>query len=203
MSRHVRVVSLVAGLLLAANASASDAVEAAESPLAAVDGLFEAMAVHDTHRARQLILPGAQFVVVRPDGTSALRDDAGFIESLAQRPESVLRERMWNHQVLVDGPMAQVWGPYDFHIDGTRNPDGSGPCDFLEATSDRMFETIGAVEVGGDECDDAGHNAGNHEGHEKLLLQAAGSGRVFHHTPTIRKEESMNQKAMDGSCRRP
>ena len=119
MSRHVRVVSLVAGLLLAANASASDAVEAAESPLAAVDALFEAMAMHDTHTARQLILPGAQFVVVRPDGTSALRDDAGFIESLAQRPESVLRERMWNHQVLVDGPMAQVWGPYDFHIDGT------------------------------------------------------------------------------------
>ena len=118
MSRHVRVVSLVAGLLLAANASASDAVEAAESPLAAVDALFEAMAMHDTHAARQLILPGAQFVVVRPDGTSALRDDAGFIESLAQRPESVLRERMWNHQVLVDGPLAQVWGPYDFHVDG-------------------------------------------------------------------------------------
>ncbi len=116
---RVRVATLVAGLLLAANASASDAVEAAESPLAAVDGLFEAMAVHDTHRARQLILPGAQFIVVRPDGTSVLRDDAGFIESLAQRPESVLRERMWNHQVLVDGPMAQVWGPYDFHIDGT------------------------------------------------------------------------------------
>lgn len=116
---RVRVATLVAGLLLAANASASDAVEAAESPLAAVDGLFEAMAVHDTHQARQLILPGAQFIVVRPDGTSVLRDDAGFIESLAQRPESVLRERMWNHQVLVDGPMAQVWGPYDFHIDDT------------------------------------------------------------------------------------
>src|SRR5688500_3338414 len=114
-----RIAIAVASLLLSANASATDAIEAAESPLAAVDALFEAMATHDTHTARQLIVPGAQFVVVRPDGTSAMRDDAGFIGSLAQRPESVLRERMWNHQVLVDGPMAQVWGPYDFHVDGT------------------------------------------------------------------------------------
>ena len=120
MDRHAAVsrLAIAAALLLSANAFATDAIEAAESPLAAVDGLFDAMAMHDTHTARQLIVPGAQFVVVQPDGTSAMRDDAGFIESLAQRPESVLRERMWNHQVLVDGPMAQVWGPYDFHIDG-------------------------------------------------------------------------------------
>ena len=119
MNRHLRASIAVAALLLSVNVSATDAIEAAESPLAAVDALFEAMAVHDTHAARQLIVPGAQFVVVRADGSSAMRDDAGFIESLAQRPEIELRERMWSHQVLVDGPMAQVWGPYDFHIDGT------------------------------------------------------------------------------------
>lgn len=120
MHRHAVAsrLAIAAALLLSANAFATDAIEAAESPLAAVDALFDAMAVHDTHTARQLIAPGAQFVVVRPDGTIAMRDDAGFIESLAQRPGSVLRERMWNHQVLVDGPLAQVWGPYDFHIDG-------------------------------------------------------------------------------------
>ena len=63
-------------------------------------------------------MPGVQFVVVRPDGSTAMRGDAGFLESLAQHPESELRERMWDHQVLVDGPLAQVWGPYDFHVDG-------------------------------------------------------------------------------------
>ena len=122
MDRHLRaprVATAVAALLLSANVSASDAIEAAESPLAAVAALFEAMAVHDTHTARQLIVPGAQFVVVRADGSSAMRDDAGFIESRAPRPESEQRDRQWSHHVLVDGPMAQVWGPYDFHIDGT------------------------------------------------------------------------------------
>lgn len=119
MDRHLHLALLVAaGLLPSADAFASDAVEAAESPLAAVDALFEAMATHDTHAARQLIVPGARFVVVRPDGTPAMRDDAGFLASLAQHPESELRERMWGHQVLVDGAMAQVWGPYDFHVDG-------------------------------------------------------------------------------------
>ena len=116
--RPAHVAAVLAGLLLSANAGASDAIEAAESPLAAVDALFEAMAVHDAHTVRQLIVPGATFVVVRPDGTAAMRDDAGFIESLAQHPESELRERMWDRQVLVDGPMAQVWGPYDLHLDG-------------------------------------------------------------------------------------
>jgi hypothetical protein len=59
-----------------------------------------------------------------------------------------------------------------------------------------MFEAIGAVEVGRDERYDAGYDAGNHERHEKLLLQAAGSARVVHHTPTIRLEKSMNQEAL-------
>ena len=121
MNRHSRLALrsvAAAGLLLSGNAFASDAIEAAESPLAAVDTLFEAMATHDTHTVRQLIVPGARFVVVRPDGTSAMRDDAGFLESLGKHPQGELRERMWDHQVLVDGPMAQVWGPYDFHVDG-------------------------------------------------------------------------------------
>jgi hypothetical protein len=54
-----------------------------------------------------------------------------------------------------------------------------------------MLETIRAVEIGRNERDNAGHDADDQEGHEKLLLQAAGSGEVCHHAPTIRMEESL------------
>jgi hypothetical protein len=54
-----------------------------------------------------------------------------------------------------------------------------------------MLETICAVEIGSNERDNAGHDAGDQEGHEKLLLQAAGSGEVYHYAPTIRMEESL------------
>ena len=32
--------------------------------------------------------------------------------------ETRMLERMWDATVLVHGPLAQVWTPYDFHADG-------------------------------------------------------------------------------------
>ncbi len=85
--------------------------------LGAVDSLFDAMAKHDVEASRKLIVPGASFVVVKPDGAVAMEHDTDYLDSLA-RHKDAFRERIWNAQVTVQGDIAQVWAPYDFHLDG-------------------------------------------------------------------------------------
>lgn len=89
--------------------------------LAAVQRLFDAMAARDTAAARAALLPGAHFRALRSDTTPAppprVQSDTAFLRTLAMRPER-LRERIWAPVVRVEGPLATVWAPYEFHIDG-------------------------------------------------------------------------------------
>ncbi len=122
MHPHLRTLSIVAIVTLilvgAVNAQAKPARSAAQRDvLGTVDALFDAMARHDVDASRKLILPGASFVVVKPDGTVAIEHDSDYLDSLTTHKEA-FRERIWHAQVTVQGDIAQVWAPYDFHLDG-------------------------------------------------------------------------------------
>lgn len=116
-SLRVACLFLLAAALLAppsARAQSLGADVEAAGPLATVQALFDAMAAHDAAAARRLIAPGAKLLVVREDGSVHVGSDEGFIEALGKDTAAWL-ERTWDAEVRVDGPMAQVWGPYDFH----------------------------------------------------------------------------------------
>lgn len=107
-----------------ATAAASSADGAAVA--AAVQRLFDAMARRDTIAARAILLPGSQFISVRTDAPAAQsaqvvapgrQSDTTFLRSLAVGRERLL-ERFWKPVVHVHGSLAEVWTPYDFHIDG-------------------------------------------------------------------------------------
>lgn len=85
--------------------------------VATVQRLFDAMAMGDTAAARSILLPGMRFVATLADTTSRARtqSDTSFIRQLATDREAYL-ERMWSPVVHVDGPLAVLWTPYDFHI---------------------------------------------------------------------------------------
>lgn len=101
-----------------ASVQAADADTAAEREvLGVVDALFSAMAKHDVEASRKLIVPGANFVAVRPDRPLVVEHDSDYLESLDKHKEA-LRERIWDAKVDVQGDIAQVWAPYDFHLDG-------------------------------------------------------------------------------------
>ena len=105
-------------VLVGGSAQATDRYDALQrEALGAVDALFAAMASHDVDASRRLLLPGTRFVVVLPDGTLKTETDAGYLETLGKHREA-FRERIWNAQVTVQGNLAQVWAPYDFHLDG-------------------------------------------------------------------------------------
>lgn len=89
--------------------------------LAALQRLFDAMAARDTAAARALLVPGSQFVSARGDTTIVrprVQGDTAFLRMLATTTDRLL-ERFWQPTVLVDGPVATVWTPYDFHVNGT------------------------------------------------------------------------------------
>jgi Putative lumazine-binding len=88
--------------------------------LAAVQKFFDTMASRDVEGARSVLMPdGRMFSVREQNGQSVTRASStqDYLEGLAKR-QRAYRERMWNPEVRVHGPIASVWTPYDFRVDG-------------------------------------------------------------------------------------
>jgi hypothetical protein len=87
--------------------------------LATVQRLFDALAQRDTAVVRALLVPGARFVSMRADTASAPRaqGDAELMRMLTRGTERLL-ERFWSPVIQIQGPIATVWTPYDFHVEG-------------------------------------------------------------------------------------
>jgi hypothetical protein len=79
-----------------------------------------ALSATDAATLSGLLAPQAMIYSVRegPEGPSlrAVTREA-FLESLAGEDQEFL-ERMWNPEVSVQGRVAMVWAPYDFHLNG-------------------------------------------------------------------------------------
>jgi hypothetical protein len=93
----------------------------AQSPeqevVATVQRLFDAMRDRDTAAIRGTMAPGSQLVALRTRGDSVVAGTTtvdAFVTNFASGTEELL-ERMWDPEIRIDGPMATVWAPYDFH----------------------------------------------------------------------------------------
>jgi hypothetical protein len=109
------VLSLSAAAPLHAQATPRDSV------VAVVHEFFRAMSANDSAAAARTMHPDAQNFVLSARGDStvlSLSTAARFLSSLVTSKRSLV-ERMWEPTVMVHGPIAVVWTPYDFHIDGT------------------------------------------------------------------------------------
>ena len=94
---------------------------AAQSPrdsvVAAVNEFFRAMTARDTAALKRVQFPdGVQYAArVRGDSVSIGRGTfENFAQQLATMRDTYV-ERMWEPTVLVHGPLAVVWAPYDIH----------------------------------------------------------------------------------------
>jgi hypothetical protein len=109
-----------------ASAAASSRVQAtsdrraeAQAVVAAVERVFSSMRTRDTAALRGLL--DARLVIVAhgtaADGSTRVsqRTVSEFLGAVAASPAE-LRERMWTPEVRVDGSLATVWAPYDFHV---------------------------------------------------------------------------------------
>jgi hypothetical protein len=92
----------------------------AERVVVVVEQLFAGIERQDTTLLAQLLDPGAQLVSVRTVDSVPVwtrRTKAEFLTGIATN-EATMVERMWDPEVRLDGDIATLWAPYDFHIDG-------------------------------------------------------------------------------------
>ena len=83
--------------------------------------LFDALETGNAELLRSAVEPSVVMRYARvqggeaTDGTTTVEELAESIESSEER----LIERMWDPVVLVNGPLATVWTPYDFYVGDT------------------------------------------------------------------------------------
>ena len=90
---------------------------ARDSVLATVNEFFRAMTARDTAATRKVELSeGITYALrVRPESTTITRGtNERYLAQLAAMKDTYV-ERIWNPTVLVHGPIAVVWAPYDLH----------------------------------------------------------------------------------------
>ncbi len=112
---------IISFTLLTAGLSSQAPCHGAQDPAvavtAAVQKVFDAMATKDTDALIKAFLPDARLVSIQPDGKVASTAASEWNARIGTIPETLL-ERMWSPKVMVDGRMATLWAPYDFHRGG-------------------------------------------------------------------------------------
>lgn len=93
----------------------------ADTPEAAVRGLFDAMRAADSAAARSYLHPDARLQrPVEGEGRPALSvsGSEGWLESIGDAEPGQLDEEIWNLEVRRDGRLATAWMRYAFYLDG-------------------------------------------------------------------------------------
>ena len=115
MNRHALRVGVSSLVLLAAAPAAAQTPR--DSVVATVNEFFRAMTARDTAALGRVQFPdGVQYAArVRGDSVAIGRGTfEAFAQQLAGMKDTYV-ERMWEPTVLVHGPLAVVWAPYDIH----------------------------------------------------------------------------------------
>jgi hypothetical protein len=113
--------SLAVACAPAPEAPRAERTEDERAVLDTVQRFFETMTAHDRAGATEVLDPEGDFVSVRwsDTGEALVRraPNADYLASLDVDSQTFL-ERMWDAEVMIHGPIAVVWTPYDFHVDG-------------------------------------------------------------------------------------
>ncbi len=127
------IAALALALALPAHAADADAKARAEV-LAQLDRFFVAMSAHDAKTWTDISLPDATTLVQNfaADGTVTLRRGTvkDMIDHLPAGP--AMSEGVWKPTVLIRGPMAVVWAPYEFKRDGKSHHCGIDLFEFMQ-----------------------------------------------------------------------
>jgi hypothetical protein len=140
-----RVAQTLIAVALACGLPATLVAQDAEAVaiIAVVDRLFEGMRTKDTAMMRALFVPEARMVGVGREGAVRADPIDGWLAGIGRSPATtVLRERTWNHEVKVDGVIAQAWMDYDFYVGGRFSHCGVDAFHFLKVGNAWKIATV-------------------------------------------------------------
>ena len=126
--RHLLLVFALTSTLLRAAPAETAAKPASDRDqvLQVVQSFLDALAKHDGDALRLLAPAGGQVIVApvpemnRPLRRRSIEEDAEGVQKVTE----AWLERMWNPTVLIEGRIAVVWTPYDFHRNGKFSHNG-------------------------------------------------------------------------------
>jgi hypothetical protein len=117
------LIMLGLGVVLGLTASAEGAAEPRplqaeeEAALAAVQVFFDGLG-EGPEALRKTLIPEGPVSRFRVSEEGANWEFLSFDQMMSTMGERRILERMWDATVLVRGPIAQVWTPYDLYVDG-------------------------------------------------------------------------------------
>jgi len=88
--------------------------------LAAVDQVFEGMRTANASMVREVFAADARFAILDSgEGSTSIRSQSvdGWLNGIDGSGGS-WNEQVYDVEAMVDGPMASVWAPYTFYLDG-------------------------------------------------------------------------------------
>jgi hypothetical protein len=106
----------------------------APGPEAVVQQLFDGMAARDALAVKALFVPDAGIFSLGTNGKANKMPLDDFINVIGSG-KAEWRERIWTPTVLVHGPIAVVWAPYDFHLSGSFTHCGYDSISLLKTTA--------------------------------------------------------------------
>lgn len=134
MSPRPVVLPAILAVLTIAPMGSAVAQAIADTPLAAVERLFEGMRTADSAMVRSVLADGVRFASVDTRATPAtIRYDAvdGWLAGIAGSNRR-WDERIYDVEVKVDGDIAFVWAPYTFYLDKAVRHCGVDAIDLLK-----------------------------------------------------------------------
>lgn len=133
--RNFAAVFMMAGLLVLPAAAATE-----QEVVATVQKLFDAMAARDAAAINSLMTSSAQIVSIRANQAVSSSSATEFATRIGAAKEPLL-ERMWQPKVLIEGGLATLWAPYDFHR--------AGKLTHCGVDSVTLFETADGWKIAG------------------------------------------------------
>lgn len=117
----MRLLFITMSCLLFSNGLISQS--APDDPKTVIEDFFKAFHARDTSGMGQLMAVGMQLQTMKPSGASefTLVDQSRerFLSGMHQLPDTLqIEERIKSYEVIMDGPIAQVWTPYEFYVNG-------------------------------------------------------------------------------------
>ena len=115
-----------------------------DSVVATVNEFFRAMTARDTAAlARVQFADGILYAAPMQGDSVAIRRGTfeGFAQQLAGTRDTYV-ERMWEPTVLMHGPLAVVWAPYDFHRNKTFSHCGVDAFTLLRSPTGWKIATV-------------------------------------------------------------
>ena len=100
------------------------------------------MTAKDIDGARDILVPQGRFHAMRAGAEPRSLSNEEYLAQL-QASKQTMRERIWNPEVRVHGPIATLWAPYDFWIEGKFSHCGIDAFDLIK--TDKGWKIAGGT----------------------------------------------------------